>query len=135
MDCFEICNEGIIFILAQGQQAAGNLYIANGIEAQRTKFNEKIAETKVIVKPDTLNFINDGAVIEGFVLKPVNYDEKKLIREFYTYMEVLKRSMVKFSVMKCNIGQVKDILYFSVIPGAKDAEAMNLAGYKVTHNH
>ena len=45
------------------------------VETQQTKFNEKIIETKNIIKPESLNFENDGVQIEGFVLKPVNYDE------------------------------------------------------------
>ncbi|HBC31534.1 MAG TPA: S9 family peptidase, partial [Clostridiales bacterium] len=77
VDCFDICNEGILFIGLRGSRLQELYTLQNNIETQRTWFNEKITETKNIVKPETLNFKNDGVTIEGFVLKPVNYDEKK----------------------------------------------------------
>ena len=77
VDCFDICSEGIIFIGLRGSRLQEIYTLQNNIETQRTKFNEKIVETKAIVKPEILNFDNYGVTIEGFVLKPVNYDDKK----------------------------------------------------------
>lgn len=77
IDSFDICNEGIIFIGLRGTKLQEIYIIENGSEIQKTKFNEKIVETKNIIKPERLEFINDGVTIEGFVLKPADYDENK----------------------------------------------------------
>ncbi|NLK65829.1 MAG: S9 family peptidase [Tissierellia bacterium] len=77
VDCFDISSEGIIFIGLRDIKLQELYTLQNNIETQRTKFNEKIVETKTIVKPESFNFQNDGVTIEGFVLKPVNFDEKK----------------------------------------------------------
>ena len=77
VDCFDICSEGMIFIGLRGGSLQEIYTLQNNVETQITKFNEKIKETKTIVKPETLNFDNYGVNIEGFVLKPVNFDENQ----------------------------------------------------------
>lgn len=77
IDCFDICNDGIVFIGLRGEKLQEIYTLQHGIETQKTKFNEKIIETKNIIKPEPLNFENDGIQIEGFVLKPVNFDESQ----------------------------------------------------------
>lgn len=78
VDCFDVCNEGIIFIGLRDQRLQEIYTLKDNIESQQSKFNEKIVETKNIVKPETLHFENDGTTIEGFVLKPVDFDETKV---------------------------------------------------------
>lgn len=77
VDCFDICSEGIIFIGLRGTRLQEIYKYKKGSETQLTKFNEIIAETKNIIKPETLEFVNDGITIEGFVLKPADFDENK----------------------------------------------------------
>ncbi len=77
VDCFDICNEGIIFIGLRGVRLQEIYTLKDNAETQQTKFNEKIIETKNIVKPEAITFINDGVTIEGFILKPVSYDERQ----------------------------------------------------------
>lgn len=77
VDCFDICSENIIFIGLRGTRLQEIYTYEKEIEIQKTKFNEKIIETKNIIKPERLDFVNDGVTIEGFVLKPVDYDENK----------------------------------------------------------
>lgn len=77
VDCFDVCNDGIIFIGLRGTKLQEIYITEDGVETQITKFNEKIVETKNIIVPEPLEFENDGVKIEGFVLKPVNYDESK----------------------------------------------------------
>ena len=77
IDCFDICNEGILFIGLRGIKLQEIYFYENNKEIQKTKFNEKIIETKNIIKPERLEFTNDGVTIEGFVLKPADYDENK----------------------------------------------------------
>ncbi|HKM00538.1 MAG TPA: S9 family peptidase [Sedimentibacter sp.] len=77
VDCFDICNEGIIFIGLRGEKLQEIYTLKEISETQKTKFNEKIIETKNIIRPEYLNFENDGVTIEGYILKPVNFDEKE----------------------------------------------------------
>lgn len=75
IDCFDICNEGIYFIGLRDIKLQEIYMLENDVEKQVTKFNEKIIETKNIIKPEAISFINDDVTIEGFILKPANYDE------------------------------------------------------------
>lgn len=75
IDCFDICNEGIIFIGLRGIKLQEIYTYNNNEETQKSKFNAKILETRNIIKPEPLEFINDGVTIEGYVLKPADYDE------------------------------------------------------------
>ncbi len=77
VDCFDVCSEGIIFIGLRGTRLQEIYTYEKETETQRTKFNELITETKNVIKPETLEFVNDGVKIEGFVLKPVDFDENK----------------------------------------------------------
>lgn len=77
VDCFDVCNDGIIFIGLRGTNLQEIYITEDDVETQITKFNQKIVETKNIVIPEPMEFENDGVKIEGYVLKPVNYDENK----------------------------------------------------------
>ncbi|MGD9569752.1 MAG: alpha/beta hydrolase family protein [Sedimentibacter sp.] len=77
IDCFDICNEGIIFVGLRGTKLQEIYKCEKETETQISKFNEKIFETKTIIKPEPLEFSNDGITIEGYVLKPAGYDENK----------------------------------------------------------
>lgn len=77
VECFDICSENIMFIGLRGTKLQEIYIYENGSETQKTKFNEKITEIKNIIKPERLEFENDGVKIEGFVLKPADYDETK----------------------------------------------------------
>lgn len=78
IDCFDICDDEILFIGMRGIRLQELYSLKSGKEIQRTKFNEIVIETKNIVTPERIEFINDNILIEGFILKPVNYDENKM---------------------------------------------------------
>ena len=77
IDCFDVCSNSILFIGLRKTKLQELYTLNDDTEIQRTKFNEKIVETKNIIKPERLNFENDGVEIEGFVLKPADYDKTK----------------------------------------------------------
>lgn len=77
VDCFDVCNDGIIFIGLRGTKLQEIYITEDDVETQVTKFNQKIVETKNIIVPEPMEFENDGIKIEGYVLKPVNYDASK----------------------------------------------------------
>jgi acylaminoacyl-peptidase len=78
INCFDICDDGILFIGLRETKLQEIYSLKSGMETQTTKFNEFIIETKNIINPEIIEFVNDGITIEGFVLKPVDYDKNKL---------------------------------------------------------
>ncbi len=77
IDCFDVCDDEILFIGMREMKLQELYSLKDGNEVQKTKFNEIIVETKNIIKPERLDFVNDNVKIEGFILKPVNYDDTK----------------------------------------------------------
>lgn len=77
VDCFDVCGDEILFIGLRGTRLQEIYSFKDGTETQKTKFNELIVETKNIITPEPVEFENDGITIEGFILKPANYDENK----------------------------------------------------------
>lgn len=77
IDCFDICNEGVMFVGLRDIKLQEIYTYQKNKEMQITNFNEKIIKTKNIVKPEPLEFEIDGVKIEGYVLKPVGYNESK----------------------------------------------------------
>lgn len=77
IDCFDICNEGILFVGLRKNKLQEIYQLHENKEKQITKFNEKIIETKNIASPELIEFENDGITLEGFILKPVDFNENK----------------------------------------------------------
>ena len=48
-----------------------------GKDGQLTHINEKVLEGKYVAVPEKTDIISDGVKIEGFVIKPIDYDENK----------------------------------------------------------
>ncbi|MDF2675781.1 MAG: family peptidase [Bacillota bacterium] len=77
IDCFDIGTDEILFIGLRGQKLQEVYSFKPGFEIQKTKFNEAIYQNKYISVPERLDFISDDVKIEGYVLKPVNFDQSK----------------------------------------------------------
>lgn len=77
IDCFDIGLDEILFIGLRGQKLQEIYSFKPSFEIQKTKFNEAIYQNKYISVPERLDFISDDVKIEGYVLKPVNFDESK----------------------------------------------------------
>jgi len=77
IDCFDVCDDEIVFIGLRNMKLQEIYSFKSGKETQNSKFNEIVIETKNIIYPERIEFINDDMAIEGFILKPVNYDETK----------------------------------------------------------
>jgi acylaminoacyl-peptidase len=75
VDCFDVCDDEIVFIGLRNQKLQEIYSLINGKEIQKSKFNEIIVEN--IVTPEALEFTCDNTVIKGFILKPVNFDKNK----------------------------------------------------------
>jgi len=75
--CFDVCDDEILFIGLRDMKLQEIYSFKSGKETQKSKFNEIVIETKNIIYPERIEFINDDIAIEGFIIKPVNYNEEK----------------------------------------------------------
>lgn len=77
VDVYDAHGDEILFAGLRGIKLQEIYSLKDGEETQITKFNENIYTDKKISIPEKCNFVNDGIEIEGWVLKPVDYDETK----------------------------------------------------------
>ena len=77
VDVYDVHGDEILFVGLRGIKLQEIYSLKDGEETQLTSFNENVYTDKKLSIPEKCNFINDGIEIEGWVLKPVNYDETK----------------------------------------------------------
>lgn len=74
---FDIIDEKVYFIGMRGMKLQ-ELYEQNSREVQLTNFNTWVNEEKKLSAPEKLFLqLNNGNLLEGWVLKPVGYEEEK----------------------------------------------------------
>ncbi len=74
VDSIAVSNEEILFIGMRGQKLQ-ELYRLNGSEeVQLTNFNSDVHKDTYVGLPEYLPFENDGVSLEGWVIKPKDYD-------------------------------------------------------------
>lgn len=74
VDMFDIFDGRICYVGMRGQKLQ-EVYDIDG--TQLTSLNEKALEGKYVAVPEAMNIISDDTLIEGFVMKPINFDENK----------------------------------------------------------
>lgn len=77
VDTYAIAGDDIYFIGLRGLRLQELYLLKDEEEIQLTKFNENIIESKKLSILEKFNIINDGIEIEGWVLKPTDYEEGK----------------------------------------------------------
>ena len=79
VNCFDVSNNENIYFIGFRDLKLEELYsINNGLEKQLSFFNEDILKEKSLSIPERVSFkTNNEFEIEGWVLKPINYDENK----------------------------------------------------------
>lgn len=77
VDVYDVHGDEILFVGLRGIKLQEIYSLKDGKETQITTFNENIYTDKKLSIPEKCNFVNDGIEIEGWVLKPVDYDETK----------------------------------------------------------
>ncbi len=76
IDCIEVASDDVFFVGLRGQKLQ-EIYIVDE-ERQLSTFNEDFYATKNVVVPEYFVFTNnDGIEIDGFIMKPVDFDENK----------------------------------------------------------
>lgn len=78
VDMFDISKNGIYFIGFRGLRIPEIYSFINGSEKKITSFNDWLVEEKDLSNPEHFAFKNsDGVEIDGWVMKPTNYEEGK----------------------------------------------------------
>ena len=78
VDCFDIKNGNILFIGLRNQKLQEIYSLKDDIECEISKFNQWIQDELKISKPERVEVETEpGVVIEGWVLKPVDFEENK----------------------------------------------------------
>lgn len=78
IDGFDVHNGKILFIGLRNMKLQELYSLEDGEEIQITDFNEWVVETKKISKPERITFeTENGTTIEGWILKPVDFDKNK----------------------------------------------------------
>ncbi|WP_410207966.1 alpha/beta hydrolase family protein [Fusobacterium sp.] len=77
VDGYAIGKDEIFFIGMRDLRLQEIYTLKNNEEKLVTDFNESIYAAKTLSRPEKLSFVNDGIELEGWVLKPVGYEEGK----------------------------------------------------------
>lgn len=78
VDVYDVYDGKIVFAGLRGLRLQEIYDVLGEEEIQLTKFNENVYNDKKLAFPEKCNFINDaGMEIEGWVLKPTDYEEGK----------------------------------------------------------
>ena len=77
VDTYAIAGDDIYFIGLRGLRLQELYLLKDEEEIQLTKFNENIIESKKLSIPEKFDIVNDRIEIEGWVLKPTDYEEGK----------------------------------------------------------
>ena len=77
IDGFDVLDGKIKFIGLRGLKLQELYTLDEKVETQLTNFNEWVMEEKKLSKPEYLNFNVDGLTIDGWIMKPVDFEEGK----------------------------------------------------------
>lgn len=77
VDGFDILDGKIHFVGLRGLKLQELYSLKENEEIQLTKFNEWVMEEKKLSQPQHLSFENDNVTIDGWVMKPVDFEEGK----------------------------------------------------------
>jgi len=78
VDGFDVFKDRIIFVGMRDVKLQELYELEGNEEKQLTSFNEWVIEEKTLSKPERITFLGKGEIeIEGWVMKPVNFEENK----------------------------------------------------------
>ncbi|MGJ0847496.1 S9 family peptidase [Tissierella praeacuta] len=77
IDGFDVLNGNIKFIGLRGLRLQELYSLEEKKEVQLTKFNEWVINEKKLSTPEHLSFEVDGVTIDGWIMKPVDFDKNK----------------------------------------------------------
>ena len=79
MDCFDVCGNRLLFIGLYGMrlQELYALDLPNSDPVRVSRFNDAALEGRYVARPERMTVRSEGYEIEGWVLKPKDFDPEK----------------------------------------------------------
>lgn len=79
VDCFDVKKDGSeLLFVGMLEQKLQELYLLKGEELiQVTHFNDEMLKDRYVAVPEKMTIQSEGCDIDGWVLKPIDYDENK----------------------------------------------------------
>ena len=78
IDSFAVLKESILFIGLRSQSLHEIYSLRDGKEYKLTNLNDWLIDNRIVMRPEPLSCINiDGTRIDGWVVKPVDFNESK----------------------------------------------------------
>lgn len=77
IDGFDVKDGKINFIGLRGLKLQELYALKDRVEIQLTNFNDWVIKERKLSKPEHISFENDGFTIDGWVMKPVDFEEGK----------------------------------------------------------
>lgn len=77
VDCFDVSGDKVYYIGMRNYGLQEIYQIENNNSSKITDLNDEIFKNFKISKPEKITFETNGDVTEGFIIKPVDYDENK----------------------------------------------------------
>ncbi len=78
VDCFDKAADGTLYFIGMRDNRLQELYsYKNGVEEKISSFNDEVFEDTYIAPVDYFTYENDGVELDGFVLRPIDFDENK----------------------------------------------------------
>lgn len=77
VDCLAVTRDEILCVAMRGTRLQELYSLRDGALRQVTHFNDWVARERTVSTPEPVAFENDGYRLEGWVMKPVNFDPAK----------------------------------------------------------
>lgn len=77
IDGFDVKDGKINFIGLRGLKLQELYALKDRVEIQLTNFNDWVIKERKLSKPEHISFENDGVTIDGWIMKPVDFEEGK----------------------------------------------------------
>ncbi len=78
VDGFDVINGKVVFVGLKDMYLQELYELVDGEERKVTFFNDWVHREKTVSKPERFEFVtNDGSILEGWILKPVDFDPLK----------------------------------------------------------
>ncbi len=77
VDCLAVSRNEILCIAMRGVHLQELYSLKNGVLHQVTHFNDWVEQERTISTPEHFTFENDGYTLDGWVMKPIDFDPSK----------------------------------------------------------
>lgn len=79
IDCFDVKKDGSeLLFIGMLEQKLQELYVLkDGVATQVTHFNDEMLKDRYVAVPEKITIQSEGTDIDGWILKPIDYDENK----------------------------------------------------------